>query len=184
MMKRQEGMTLLEVTITTALLASTLLVVMISYAAISRLQAKAATAQQTQQAGRYVLEQLARDVRNSASLQVTSLAGNPGACLLVTAGADSGGGTVAYSWDGSSTLYRSQGLGTSCSTTASSTNQPIAPTGTRITLANFQFLQSAEGKPMVLASLTVQQHDATLSLTNSYAFSYQLSTILTPREQG
>lgn len=63
----QRGMTLIEIVIGMALLSTMMMVAVLSYTSIAKLQQKDTQVRGVQQSGRYVLEAMVRDIRDSAS---------------------------------------------------------------------------------------------------------------------
>ena len=176
---KERGFTIIEIVITTALLSSALLAAAITFVSISRLQVKTAASRTAQDSGRYILEQMARDIRSSAAIS------NPTAdCLNITADNQFGGGQISYKYDGTSAIWRNLGA---CSTSApatriSDTNTRVLPNGATV----FQLVSSSQSKPSVKIHFTVRQADASLDgLTgaNSYAYTYNVDTVITAREQ-
>ena len=178
---RERGFTLVEVVITTALLSSAILVFAMIFISISRLQVKTGTARSTQQSGRYILEQMGRDIRSSSAISTPS-----GTCLLITPDTQFGGGQISYSYDSAqSTIWRNVIGGCINSSPAvriSESSTRIITTG----LTAFELYTSSASKPSVKINFTIKQQDASLdALTgaNSYAYTFYIDSVITPREQ-
>ena len=180
---KERGFTIIELVITTALLSSALLVFAMIFVSITRLQVKTAASRSAQETGRYVLEQMARDIRSSAAI---SSSGSD--CLVITADNQTGGGKIAYQYDGSTTMiWRNTSSGV-C--TMSSPAVRMADSNSRVLrsggLPIYNLLLSSAGKPSVSIHFTVKQADASLdtfAVPDPYAYTYNIDTLITPREQ-
>lgn len=180
---RERGFTLVELVITTALLSSALLTFALIFVSITRLQVKTASARTAQQSGRYILEQMTRDIRSSAKIT------NPSPdCLTIIADTQFGGGQISYKYDAASaTVWRNVNLSGVASCINRRPATPIAEPNTRITVippANaFKLITSSAAKPSVQIHFNVKQKESSLSAIDSFAYSYDVDSVITPREQ-
>jgi hypothetical protein len=147
------------------------------------LQVKTAASRSAQESGRYILEQMARDIRSSAAIS------NPTAdCLIITADNQTGGGQIAYKYDGSTMIWRNTASG-ACTTSSPAVR--MADSNSRVLLSAvgtpiFKLLTSTAGKPSVSVHFTVKQSDVTLDalpIPDPYAYTYNIDTLITPRQQ-
>jgi prepilin-type N-terminal cleavage/methylation domain-containing protein len=168
--KNQGGMTLIETIIGLALLSMAMLVAVLVYTTIVKLQNKSATGRSVQQNGRYVIEGMMRDIRNAKTVGVPS--------ADTVAIIDTAGGQIAYCWDGSATLKRLAGPG-SCTADGVS----IASNAIRVTKANFELIPSSP-LPFVNIELELQQRTVGLLGTDVFAQTYTLSSMATVRGSG
>jgi prepilin-type N-terminal cleavage/methylation domain-containing protein len=169
----QSGLTLIEVVIGMALLSAALLITALSYSAIVRLQQKGASGRTTQQNGRYALESIERDVRNSTAVSV------PSSTSIILGNSQGDGGTVRYS------LSNEQLIRSTCVPDASG-NQvcadvSVSSDGVRVTSLSIQQVQATGGVPFVQVSLRVEQKIASLQIYDPYASVYNLTTTVAPR---
>ncbi len=177
---RERGFTLIELVITTALLSSALLTFALIFVSITRLQIKTGAARTAQQSGRYILEQMTRDIRSSA--KITNPSQN---CLIIQADTQFGGGQISYLYDvRSTTVWRNLG-GSGCINHSPAI--PIAEPNTRIIVtpsaSAFKLVTSSAAKPSVQINFIIKQRDSSLSAIDSFAYSYDIDTVITPREQ-
>ena len=179
---KDRGFTIIELVITTALLSSALLVFAMIFISITRLQIKTAASRSAQETGRYILEQMARDIRSSAAIS------NPSTdCLIITADNQTGGGQIAYKYDGTTMIWRNTAGGV-CTTSSPAVS--MADRNSRVLTSFgapiFKLLTSSAGKPSVSVHFTVKQSDVTLDalpVPDPYAYAYNIDTLITPREQ-
>jgi len=172
----ERGVTLVEVIIGLALLSGAIMTATASFIAISRLQQKSATVRTVQQNGRFVMDDLIRNIRNSAIVTVPAGA-TAGTCISLAGGSDATTPTVTYAYV--------TGTGLVSNATGNCHSGSVVATGdTRITAATFNVGQpAAGGKQFVNVDLTVEQGDATIAATDPNAYKYNLTTSIQLREQ-
>lgn len=177
-MKNESGITLVEVVIGLALLSGAIMTATASFISISRLQAKTATVRSVQQSGRFVMDDVIRNIRNASVVTVPTGA-VPGTCISLAGGTGAATPSITYAFvDGMGLVSNATG---SC---ASGTS--VATGDTRITKASLAIGQPVAGvsKQFVTVDLTINQGNATLDHTiDPYAYSYDLTTTVELREQ-
>ena len=176
-MRNERGVTLVEVIIGLALLSGAIMTATASFIAISRLQQKSATVRTVQQNGRFVMDDIIRNIRNSTTVTLPALALTPGSCITLAGGTEAAALSRTYAFTTTNGLFSN--------TTGSCTiGAPVATGDTRITAASFRIGQpSAGSKQFVDVDLTVQQGDTTIAATDPYAYKYDLTTSIELREQ-
>lgn len=175
-MKNDSGITLVEVIIGLALLSGAIMTATASFIAISRLQQKSATVRTVQQNGRFVLDDIIRNIRNSTIVTLPSGA-TPGTCISLAGGTDAAADTITYA--------NVAGTGLVSNTTGSClTGSAVATGDTRISAATFTIGQPTDNsKQFVNVDLTIEQGDASIAATDPYAYKYDLTTSIELREQ-
>ena len=175
-MRNEKGVTLVEVIIGLALLSGAIMTATASFIAISRLQQKSATVRTVQQNGRFVMDDIIRNIRNSTIVTLPALA-PPGSCITLAGGTEAATQTRTYAFTTANGLISN--------TTGSCTvGAPVATGDTRITAASFAIGQPSPGsKQFVNVDLTVEQGDAAIVATDPYAYKYDLTTTIELREQ-
>ncbi len=173
----QRGITLVEIVIGMALLSSTILTSTLTYTAIARLQQKGTTVRTVQDNGRYILENIVRDTRNSALI----LSKEPGTPFpaFTTVNTQEIGGAVTYQWDNvGQRLYRCLG-NTNCT---AATGTTVGGKEIRVTDAKFTYFNQPGAKPFLKIALRIEQEDNSFSTFSEHAAAYDISTIISPRE--
>lgn len=174
-MRNERGITLIEIIIGFALLSTTMVIGVSSYASISKLQQNGATVRAVQQGGRYALEAITRDIRSAGGLTL-----NSAQCLSILS-ADPDQNTITYSFY-SEKLYRSE--------TTAGTLPDCNGAGSVVTIGNSRVTAltftlpdtSTVQKAFVVVDMDVAQLDATLTdVTDQNKYAYHLNTIVTPR---
>lgn len=172
----QRGFTLIELVIATALLASGMLVATISYTAISNLQQKGIAVRTVQESSRYVMDQIERDVRNSASITLVS---PTDVKLANSIDASSLGEEYKYTnVGGKNDLLRCDFNGGSCTR--------VSDQNIRVTAVTFTYFATPDWAPSNTPYLKIDlsvSYDPTLSRFQTYSYSYDLSTTVSPRDQ-
>ena len=172
-MRNERGVTLVEVIIGLALLSGAIMTATASFIAISRLQQKSATVRTVQQNGRFVMDDIIRNIRNSTT--VTPIL--PGSCITLAGGTEAAAPTLTYAFTAANGLISNTHQ--SCTV-----GDPVATGDTRITTGSFRIGQPSPGsKQFVDVDLTVQQGDTTIAATDPYAYKYDLTTSIELREQ-
>ncbi len=163
-MRREDGITLVEVVIGMALLSSAMITASLTFTSISKLQQKGATQRAVQQNGRYVLEGIARDIRNAKAAAVNS----PTAL----------------------TLQYNQNLNGQAATDVNYTfaNNAILRNGVSVTdgvfiqAVRYQNLAPAGDKEALQVDMAVWlKQPGSVSSSDPYAYAYSLSTVATLR---
>lgn len=175
-MKNDNGITLVEVIIGLALLSGAIMTATASFIAISRLQQKSATVRTVQQNGRFVLDDIIRNIRNSTIVTVPGGA-TTGKCISLAGGTEAAADTITYAFVA--------GTGLVSNTIGDCHGGNLVATGdTRISDATFTIGQpTASNKQFVNVDLTVEQGDETIAATDPYAYKYDLTTSIELREQ-
>lgn len=171
MIKRQDGLTLVELTIGIALLSTTLVVANLSYTSISRLQQRGIATREVQQSGRYVLEAISRDIRNS---DVAVLRSSSGLRLINSL---NGSQTIEYSYEGNRVLRRVCGPDGTCGAAVSISGDTV-----RINRVEYQLGDDPESNFIKIA-LQVQQSTEGLLPSDNFYQSYDLTTNVALRGQ-
>lgn len=167
MLRQQAGLTLVEVTIGMALLSTALLVANMTYVSISKLQQKGISTRQVQQNGRYAMEIISRDIRNSDIAVMP--AGNPGTALYLTNSLN-GAQQVRYTYDQTSQTIQRE----ICNPTCSGQRTSISSEGVRIPNVRYD-LQQGTGR-FVQISMRVEQKTQGLAATDTYYQAFDLNT--------
>lgn len=172
----ERGMTLIEIVISTALLSSALVMAASVYASTTKIQLKGASLRSVQQSSRFILDQIARDIRNSAVITST------GTDHLRLANSQDVGGAVEYRY----VVTAGKGKIQRCPYNASGSPLgcgDIGDTNIYVTAASFDYHGSTPGKtPYVKIDMTVQ-YDPALVSTDAAAFTYNISTIVASRDK-
>jgi prepilin-type N-terminal cleavage/methylation domain-containing protein len=189
----QRGFTLIEITIATALLATGMLTAVSSYTAISKLQQKGQAVRTVQQSSRYMLDQIERDVRNAATVApcpdqacaVPAASGTPVQIVKLTNSQDAtskGEEYVYQSVGGRYDLLRCDYTGGSCTAVSDQNVHVLCPGGVTPPSPCNLFTYYKGTQPFLKIDMTVS-YDPSLSNYNTYFYSYDLSTVVSPRDQ-
>jgi prepilin-type N-terminal cleavage/methylation domain-containing protein len=173
---REQGFTLLEITIVTALLSAAMLITVVSYTSIARLQQKGVVARSVQQNGRYALEAMTRDIRNAAAVTVPT--GNTSVSLTASFG---DGGTVLYTWNQANAQLNRQSCIPDNSGNPVCTTTVASSADVRVTAMNIQYLAPPGGIAFIQIDMTVEQKAVGLPIYDPYSGSYKLTTTVSPR---
>lgn len=176
-LRSQRGLTLVEIVVTMALLSSALTVAVLAYTSISKLQQKGISVRAVQQNGRYALETVVREIRNSAGVNVIS----PTKLELSASNSTSEqGGKIIYEYNASSQKL----IRTYTPQFGSPEVKDVATGSVRITAFTFAQVQaSAQSKPVIEIYMKVKQLDSGVDGTlDTYNYDYEMRTSVTPRD--
>ncbi|MFI5240539.1 MAG: PilW family protein [Candidatus Saccharimonadia bacterium] len=190
---KQTGFTLMEIVVGMALLSTTTILATISYASISRLQQHGAAVRGVQQNSRYVLEAVARDIRNSTSICIVI---GPGNCVT-TPGTSGTGMQLSSSYLGDQTLvtysftpaptYQIDRLSCDVVTDPTCATAVAQPLATDVVVKNVTYtLEIVNTRSYVVIDMDVQELDNAglgINQNDPYFKDYQLSTVVAPRGQ-
>lgn len=167
----ESGLTLLEIAIGTALLSTSMVVAVMSYTSISKLQQKGIAVRGVQQSSRYALESIARDIRNA---DVVDIPNNNGTSMSLT-NSFSSTNRVDYSYNNQQIL-RSDCQDANCSIPTS-----ILSESSRAESVNYELVQPVGGRAYIIVRMRVVQAVAGLSSVDPFSKTYDLSTVVTLR---
>lgn len=170
-LKRQQGLTLIEIVIGTALLSSAMMVTVLSYTGIARLQQKGSAVRRVQQSGRYALETLARDIRGAKTVEQVG----PSAITIDSNQSQQ----IRYTHSGEQ-IMRSVCTADGCTDPSS-----ILAENTRATNLNYSYEENLGRRSYVSISFKMRQLDPALDdkPEDPYSQAFDLSTIVSLRMQ-
>lgn len=174
MNKFEKGFTLIEIVIGMALLSTAMIIGVLSFSSISRLQQHNISQRSVQQNSRYVLEDLDRDIRNATT--ITPCSTNPN-CNSISMTTPLETGTINYTYDSDPTHKTYQSI----IRTVNGVSTSVSGSGMRVTGIQYDY-ETVNSKPYVKISIQVAQENPNIiSPSDPYYYNYAIDTIVTPR---
>jgi Tfp pilus assembly protein PilW len=173
-MRSEAGLTLIEIAIGMALLSTAAVVATMSYTSVAKLQQKEVQVRSVQQTGRYILEAMVRDIRNSSGFDIN------GTTLTVT-NSVSNKLQVRYVWTDSDGNGQNDRLERStCIESVCGQAQPVA-SDIQVTRLSYDApgLPPA-ARPFIKINMTVERVDPDPT-SKIYNQAYDLSTTVSMR---
>lgn len=187
-MRRQNGFTLVEITIAMALLSSGILASVMTFATISKLQQHSIAIRTVQQNSRYILSGLAQDIRDATVISTLDHQHpcTTGKGIYLTNSSDQA--AEAYCYDATNQQLLKCPIGS-----AGSTCTAVQTGDVNLRFVNVDFdcqncnqaASNTSARTFVDINMRVQYNPpgANLGQYDTYYYQYDLNTVVTPRNQ-